>query len=148
MSWSAWAELRLRHPDIWVHRCHLSEGAGWWCPDERMILVDERLDQRQTRCVLAHELGHVALGHEACHDYGDDAWLAGRIEAAADRWAAARLVSLGCLLDALVAHPDDVDAVCEQLDVTPDVVRTRLAMLDDAELARLAVRLAGQEQAA
>ena len=148
MTWSAWAELRLSHPDIWVHRCRLSEGVGWWCPDERVILVDERLDQRQTRCVLAHELGHVSLRHEACHDYGDDGWLAARLESAADRWAAARLVALDDLLDALVAHPDDVDAVCEHLDVTPDVVRTRLGMLEDAELAVLAARLAGQEQAA
>ncbi|WP_426561080.1 ImmA/IrrE family metallo-endopeptidase [Angustibacter sp. McL0619] len=134
MSWSPWAELRLNHPDVWVHRCRLSEGLGWWCPSERIILVDDRLGPVATRCVVAHEIAHATLGHEACHDYADSTWLAGRLESAADRWAAAMLVTLPALEDALTAYPDDLDSVCEHLHVTADVVRTRLDMVGKAYL--------------
>lgn len=144
VTWSPWAELR-RHPDIWVHRCRLAEGSGWWCPAERVILVDERLDRRQTRCVVAHELGHALLGHEACHDYGDSRWLAQRVETAADDWAARRLVSARALADALAAHRDDLEAVAGQLDVVPPVVRHRLGRLDPAERQLVVARAGAAE---
>lgn len=137
--WSPWAELH-RHPDIWVHRCRLDEGTGWWCPDERVVLIDDRLDRRQARCVLAHELAHALLGHRACHDYGDSDWLAQRVEAAADDWAARRLLPLPALVDALAMHPDDLEAVAAQLDVVADVVRLRLRALAPTERAALVRR--------
>ena len=147
MTWSPWAELR-RHPDIWVHRCRLAEGLGWWCPDERVILVDDRLDDRETRCVVAHELAHAVLGHRGCPEFGDREWLARRLEADADRWAACRLVPLVALGDALVTHPDDEEAVAVQLGVTTDVLRTRLVELDPAERRQLRARGAAVETAA
>jgi hypothetical protein len=140
VSWSPWAELRDHLPDVWVHRCRLSEGLGWWCPSERVILVDDRLGVLAARCVVAHEIAHATLRHEACHDFGDSGWLAQRLESAADQWAAERLVTLPALADALAAYPDDLSSVGEHLHVTRDVVRTRLAMLtpgDRAQLARL-----------
>ena len=121
--WSPWGEL-ARHPDIWVHRCLLDEGRGWWCPDERVILLDERLDRRTARCVLAHELGHALLGHSGAPPYGDARWLATRQEEQADRWAARRLVRPPDLAAALAAHPDDPAAVAAELHVTVDVVAT------------------------
>jgi Zn-dependent peptidase ImmA (M78 family) len=147
MTWSPWAELR-RHPDIWVHRCRLAEGLGWWCPDERMILVDDRLDDRATRCVVAHELAHAVLGHRGCPEFGDDEWFARRLEGEADRWAARRLVPLDDLAEVLAVHPDDEEAAAGQLGVTVDVLRTRLAALDADEREHLARRGAAREPAA
>lgn len=147
VRWSPWAELR-RYPDIWVHRCRLSEGLGWWCPGERMILVDERLDGCQTRCVVAHELGHAVLGHGWSPDFADVDWLARRQERQADQWAARRLVTVDALAEALVAHPDDRAAAACFLDVTVDVLADRLAAVDDAERAVIRARCAALESAA
>jgi Zn-dependent peptidase ImmA (M78 family) len=148
VTWSPWAELRVHHPDVWVHRCRLSEGLGWWCPGERMILVDDRLGLLATRCVVAHEIAHATLGHEACHDFGDSGWLARRLESAADRWAAARLVPLPALALALASYPDDLVSVCDDLHVTADVVRTRLDMLSERDRARLTRRWTEQPRVA
>jgi Zn-dependent peptidase ImmA (M78 family) len=123
--WSPWAEL-ARRPDILVHRCRLDEGRGWWCPDERVILLDDRLDRRAARCVLAHELGHVVLGHTGLPDVTGADHLAARIEGAADRWAARRLLPAAELRRALALYPDDEAAAAAELDVTADVLRLRL----------------------
>ncbi|HET8615479.1 MAG TPA: ImmA/IrrE family metallo-endopeptidase [Actinomycetales bacterium] len=125
LRWSPWAEL-ARHPDIWVHRCMLHEGRGWWCPDERVILLDVRLDRRTARCVLAHELGHALLGHTGAPPFGDVGWLARRQEAEADRWAAQRLLDAADVAAALAAHPDDAEQAALELDVTTAVLRTWL----------------------
>lgn len=124
--WSPWAEL-ARRPDIWVHRCRLDEGRGWWCPGERVILLDDRLDRRESRCVLAHELGHVALGHTGLPDVAGADRLSARAEAAADLWSARRLVPARDLRRAVALYPDDEAAVAAELDVTPEVLRLRLA---------------------
>jgi len=147
MTWSPWAELR-RHPDIWVHRCRLTEALGWWCPDERVILVDDRLDDRATRCVVAHELAHAVLGHRGGPQLGDHEWFARRLEADADRWAARRLVSVEALGDALAEHPDDEEAAAAQLSVTAEVLRVRLAALEPAERQHLRRRAATVDAAA
>lgn len=146
-GWSPWRELRA-HPDIWVHRCQLDEGRGWWCPAERVILLDERLGAREARCVLAHELGHAVLGHEGCRDYAHSQWLARRMEVAADRWAAVRLVSLEQLARAVAAAPQDVEQVAAQTDVTVDVLQNRLTALSSAEATMLAEVAAGTGRAA
>jgi Zn-dependent peptidase ImmA (M78 family) len=130
VEWSPDHELRRFHPDVLVHRCRLDEGEAWWCPAERVILIDERLSPREELCALAHEVGHARLGHVGCHEYADQEWLAQRIELAADRWAAERLVSFDRLRAALAAYPDDLAAVSDQLGVTDEVLATRLQMLD------------------
>jgi Zn-dependent peptidase ImmA (M78 family) len=146
--WSPWTELRA-HPDIWVHRCRLEEGHGWWCPSDRVILLDERLDRRHARCVLAHELGHAVLEHTGCPAaYADRRWLAGRLEAQADRWSARRLVTLPELADVLAERPADLHAAAAALDVTPAVLRCRLDGLDRRERSALRARLSRREDAA
>jgi Zn-dependent peptidase ImmA (M78 family) len=146
--WSPWAELRA-HPDIWVHRCRLEEGQGWWCPADRVILLDQRLDRRAARCVLAHELGHALLDHAGCPAaFGDRRWLAGRLEAEADRWSARRLVALPALAEVLAERPADVQAAAAALDVTPAVLRCRLDGLDAGERSALRVRLGRRDHAA
>jgi Zn-dependent peptidase ImmA (M78 family) len=148
MRWSPWAELRA-HPDIWVHRCALDEGAGWWCPQDRVILLDERLDRRSARCVLAHELGHALLGHTGClPGYGARRWLAARIERQADRWAADRLVSVADLAEVLAERPPNVEAAAVALDVTARVLRCRLDALHPDERSALRNRLARCDDAA
>jgi Zn-dependent peptidase ImmA (M78 family) len=104
----------------------LDEGRGWWCPDERVILLDDRLDRRTARCVLAHELGHALLGHTGAPPFGDVGWLARRQEAQADRWAADRLLDHADVVAVLAAYPDDVDQAALELDVTTGVLRTWL----------------------
>lgn len=124
--WSPWAELG-RRPDIWLHRCRLDEGRGWWCPEERVILLDERLDRRAARCVLAHELGHVVLGHTGLPDVAGADRISARAEHAADLWAARRLLPAAELRRAVALYPDDAAAAACELDVTADVLRLRLA---------------------
>ena len=147
VRWSPWAELRA-HPDVLVHRCRLDEGDGWWCPQERVILLDERLDRREARCVLAHELAHALLGHAGCPPgYAERGWLARRQEAQADRWAARRLLALPQLADVL-AERLDVEAAAAALDVTAGVLRCRLDGLDPGERSALRTRLRRREDAA
>ncbi|WP_200942131.1 ImmA/IrrE family metallo-endopeptidase [Angustibacter sp. Root456] len=124
-AWSPWAEL-ARRPDILLHRCRLDEGRGWWCPDERVILLDDRLDRRAARCVLAHELGHVVLGHTGLPDVTGADRLSARAEVAADQWAARRLVPRPELRRALALYPDDEAAAAAELDVTAEMLRVRL----------------------
>jgi Zn-dependent peptidase ImmA (M78 family) len=128
MGWSPWREL-AEHPDILVHRCRLDEGLGWWCPTDRVILLEERLDPVSARCVLAHELGHAVLGHEACHHFGDSRWLAQRIEAAADDWAGLRLVPVAELVRAAAACAGEPRETAHHLEVTPAVLSRRLGRL-------------------
>lgn len=146
--WSPWAELRA-HPEIWVHRSRLREGSGWWCPQDRVILLDDRLDRRRARCVLAHELAHALLGHAGCPPaFAGRRWLAGRLEAQADRWAARRLVALGDLAAVLAEGPADAETVAAELDVTAEVLRCRLAGLEPAERSLLGAGLGRREPAA
>ncbi len=140
MGWSPWRQL-AEHPDILLHRCRLDEGLGWWCPADRVILLDDRLDPVPARCVLAHELAHAVLDHAACHDFGDSRWLAQRIEAAADDWAGLRLLPINDLVDAAAACAGDPRAVAELLEVTPAVLSRRLRRLRADE--RQALQAAG-----
>jgi hypothetical protein len=145
--WSPWGEL-ARHPDIWVHRCLLDEGRGWWCPAERVILLDARLDRRTARCVLAHELAHALSGHSGSPPFGDVGWLAARQEAQADRWAARRLLDASAVARALAVHPLDLDAAALELDVTTPVLVTWLRHLTPGDRATLGCRLDAIEAAA
>ncbi|MGL4172634.1 MAG: ImmA/IrrE family metallo-endopeptidase [Actinomycetota bacterium] len=135
--WSPWVEL-AEHPRILVHRCRLREGAGWWCPTDEVILLDDRLDSVTARCVLAHELGHALLRHEACPEYGDSSWLAVRLETAANTWADRRLVSLADLASACKITRGEPMALAAELDVTPEVLRRRLLSLAPTERLALA----------
>lgn len=139
VAWSPWRELR-EHPDILVHRCRLDEGLGWWCPTDRVILLDDRLEAVPARCVLAHELGHAMLDHEACHEFADRRWFAQRLEAAADDWAGQRLLALSDLVEAAAACGGDPAAAAVHLEVTAPVLARRLQRLTPAERQALADR--------
>jgi Zn-dependent peptidase ImmA (M78 family) len=99
--------------------------------------------------VLAHELGHAVLEHAGCPAaYGDRRWLAGRLEAQADRWSARRLVDLPALAAVLLERPADLEAAAAALDVTSAVLRCRLDGLDAGERSALQARLSRREDAA
>ncbi len=63
--------------------------------------------------------------------------LAQRVEAAADAWAATRLVPLDALARALAVHPDDAEAAAAELDVTAQVLHDRVGRLGPRERALL-----------
>ncbi len=39
---------------------------GIWCSQYRSVVIDSTLSDIQYRCVLTHELAHIALGHSGC----------------------------------------------------------------------------------
>ncbi|PPG38638.1 ImmA/IrrE family metallo-endopeptidase [Rathayibacter sp. AY2B5] len=70
---------------------------GLWLPDERVIILKRGLRAWHERQTLAHELGHVCLGH---------AETTPRIERLADRWAARKLIAPDHLADVARMSPD------------------------------------------
>ncbi|WP_342341596.1 ImmA/IrrE family metallo-endopeptidase [Corynebacterium mastitidis] len=64
---------------------HTGGPKGMWIPSRRAISLRHGLDEIQSRCTLAHELGHAYYNHPGGHDP--------KHEAAADRRAAWLLVS-------------------------------------------------------
>jgi hypothetical protein len=60
--WNPWAALRATSIDLWF--APLADERGRWTrgPNGDEILLDERLDRRSRREVLAHELVHAERG--------------------------------------------------------------------------------------
>ncbi len=142
MTWSPWQEA-AQYPEIMIHRCSLDEGAGWWSPAYRVILLEESLDPITERCVLAHELGHALLGHCGVDSQlPQQRFFAYRIEAAADSWADERLISAPDLFAAMAAYRGDLALVAAQLEVTAAVLDRRLHRLPQAAREVMARRMA------
>lgn len=142
-----WVDLGSRaHLAFAVTR--LPVGEGWYLPDVPGIVLDDRLDRVQRRCVLAHELAHVDLGHHqvAGNGPGTDR-LARRNERAADVLAAKRLVSIAQLVLVLPGASGQTE-VAELLEVTPHLLEVRLEHLEPAERLRLAGLFTHQVSAA
>lgn len=132
-----WADL-ARRPDIVCRTCALPGVDGLWFADLRAIALDERLDRIGRRSALAHELVHVDHGDtQIAHVGPDGPRQARRQESRADREAARRLVDVDALGRALAAHPHDLAAVAEQLDVTVHLVVCRIENLHPAEQGQL-----------
>lgn len=122
--WQVLADL----PDVVVGWQHLPSGAGWWVPEERVILLDKRLTRVEARCTLAHELIHVLDGHEACHDPRGDR----RQERDADDAAARWLIDVRALSDAVLwsRHPSEL---AFELNVDLRTLKVRLDTLTEEE---------------
>ncbi|MGL5828860.1 MAG: ImmA/IrrE family metallo-endopeptidase [Angustibacter sp.] len=145
MAWSPWQEA-AQYPEIMIHRCSLDEGSGWWSPAYQVILLEESLDPITERCVLAHELGHALLGHSGVDpETPHQRFFAYRIEAAADSWAAERLINSAELVEAMALHRGDLGLVAASLEVTPAVLEQRLQRLPAADRELIAARLAQAE---
>lgn len=133
MGYDPWRHLAdMRHVTFGVRR--LPHGHGWWLRDIPGIVIDDRLGRVRRRCVIAHELVHAEHDDPNCTSHGPDGPRIARwIERRADRTAAARLIPLAALADALTWAPLCPHQVAEHLDVTVDVLRARLAELTDDE---------------
>jgi hypothetical protein len=129
-----WEDLGRRdHLAFAVTR--LPVGDGWYFSDVPGIVLDDRLGRVERRCVLAHELAHIDLGHhEQLAGTGPGtARLARRNEVAADRLAAVRLTPLWELVQCF-RFTQDVDEAASHLDVTTRLLSVRLRSLSPAEL--------------
>lgn len=108
----------LRHAadlGVTVHIAHLPDGyLGGWYPEEQRIYLGIGLTPCETRCVLAHELGHVYYGHTCDDD---------RAETQADVYAARLLIDPAAYARAERLTSTDVD-LAEELGVTLDVLHT------------------------
>jgi Zn-dependent peptidase ImmA (M78 family) len=133
--------------DVIVHRDDLEHAQAYWEPEHRVILLDRRLDQRERRSCLAHELAHLELGDVALEAGPDAARQGRRQESAADQLAASRLITLDALADALVWCLG-ADEVAEELHVTPWAVTARLRSLDEDEKAYIEGRIAAKGEVA
>ena len=88
---------------------------------ERLIILRPGLSRVEERCTLTHELVHLHYGHRA-HQ-----------EARAERHVrdvTARLLIPVTLLEDGLAWTQDVHELAEHLEVTPQVLRDRLAHAD------------------
>lgn len=94
----------------------LRAGNGLWIPEIRTIFLQRRLRAIHERSVLAHELGHVLLGHRESTP---------KNEIQADRWAARRLVDPQ-ELRAAAATTHDIGQWCHELNVSADILERYL----------------------
>jgi Zn-dependent peptidase ImmA (M78 family) len=135
-SYCPWRDLRKRS-DLTFAVMRLPLGDGWYLPDVPGIVLDERLDRIARRCVLAHELAHVDLGHSQVAGQGAGTGrLARRNESEADLLAARRLLPVSAL-EHWLPYAASRGEAAELLDVTAQMLEVRLERLDPAERARL-----------
>lgn len=151
MIYDPWCDLRDRtHLTLAITR--LPIGDAWYLADVPGIALDDRLTRVERRCVLAHELAHIDLGHMdqaatgLCWDLGTSR-IARRRELDADKVAARRLILTRRLAGALCEH-DDPWSVADGLDVTEHILKVRLAHLHPAERGYITRKLAMREAAA
>ncbi|WP_426574089.1 ImmA/IrrE family metallo-endopeptidase [Aquihabitans sp. McL0605] len=60
--WNPWASLRTTRVELWFAPLHGERGRWTRRPEGDEILLEETLDRRSRREVLAHELVHVERG--------------------------------------------------------------------------------------
>jgi len=102
------AELGVRV----IHR-ELTAGTGLWVPDLNTVFIQERMRVVHDRSTLAHELGHVDLGHR------DDR---PKHEVMADRYAADHMVDPEHLVDLMRWSPDP-SRWAHEMGVTTRLIR-------------------------
>ena len=99
-----------------VHAGRLRDGLqGAWCVQYGLILIDDRLDAMQRRCVLAHEISHARHHDSGCMA---DRW----VEQRADREASALLIDPLEFAFAEQLYEGNVVGMAHELDVLPWVV--------------------------
>ncbi len=146
MTYDPWQTL-LDNPDITMAVTRLPAGRAWWLPEERGIVLDDRLSQAERRCALEHELQHAAAGDVCCRIGPDGGRQDRRRERRTDERSAARLITLDELADALVwcLGPEEL---AEHLHVDQRTVRARIRGLDDEDKTYIERRIAAREGAA
>jgi Zn-dependent peptidase ImmA (M78 family) len=105
--------VHAEHLGIEVVVRRLRTAHGRWFPEHNQILISDRLRVREQRLVLAHEIGHAALGHI------DDR---PKHENQADRFAAQNLICPAELAD-LYEWCRDERRIVAELGVTTRLFR-------------------------
>lgn len=98
---------------------------GVYSHEHRLILMDSRLNCRQQRCVLAHELVHAWFGDEWC-----DGLFGGKAEARTRRIAARLLIGVDDYRMAEAAYNGMEYPMAESLDVTVQVLEDYRSLLE------------------
>jgi len=143
-----WVDLEQRGDIEYIEDDGLPRGNGWWVRWLRLVVVRADLHPTHKRCVVAHELVHADHDDVQLAGRGPDGHRLGRRqEARADREAARKLIRIDDLVAALTAHADPTN-VAHELDVTGDVLRTRLEHLTADERVAVCTVLADIEHAA
>lgn len=143
MTYSPWAAVGAM-PDVLVHHCDLGDDTeAWWCPDDRVVLLHQRLGQAAQRSRLTHELVHLERGDSP----GPTDWHDRHIERVVEAEASRRLITLDHLAECL-AWCLDTDELAELLWVDEQSVRARLDNLTKDERAYIEARIARKEESA
>ncbi|WP_102157810.1 ImmA/IrrE family metallo-endopeptidase [Zhihengliuella halotolerans] len=90
------------------------------CTDGETIWMDPRLNRRERRCALMHELVHIRMGHRGAQS-PDIEWTVRQL-------AAEALVPMRPL-KAILEIDRDLNGLCDHFDVTESVLRDRLGAL-------------------
>lgn len=90
-------------------------GASIYMPDKQWLIVyDDTLPIDEARMVIAHELGHILLGHE--YKYGDSRFPGGKSKLKSEREAdmfAVRILAPACILhEARLLDGDKIAEAC------------------------------------
>jgi len=84
----------------------------------RTISIRRDLGPINRRCTIAHELGHLALGHNPAAT----GWCQLRQEREAETWAARLLITPDKYREAESAHGPHAGAIASELEVTTHLV--------------------------
>lgn len=140
--WHPWRHLAVHHPHVVVEfHDDLPDGLlGYTDLAGGRIVLARDLSQRERRCTLTHELGHLQRGLVP-----DDDHLEAREHRDIDSAAARLLVTLEDLVHALLwsTHPEEV---ADELWVDTLTLQARLADLTHQEREAIASRLADAPQ--
>lgn len=113
-------ELAHRIPGLTVSITRLPDRL-YGATDGRTIYLDDRLTEREMRCVLTHELVHLDAGHETCQPPA--------VERAV-RHRTADLLIPADLLGVTLQWTTCPHEAAEELQVTVPVLRDRVEMSD------------------
>lgn len=90
-------------------------GASIYMPDKQWLIVyDDTLPIDEARMVVAHELGHILLGHE--YKYGNSRFTSGKSKLKSEREAdmfAVRILAPACILhETKIFHSEKIAEAC------------------------------------
>lgn len=119
-----WRQFRTHHPRVLLRITRLPRGISART-NGIVVEIDDRLNQVERRCAIAHELEHLrrGIGFGGCTPAE---------EASIDRAVARILISTVALLE-VAAWSTSVSEMADGLAVTEDVLTVRLDDLDEAE---------------
>jgi hypothetical protein len=114
-------EITLDRLGIAVVRIWLRDTWAAWSASNRTVVLASGLTRIQERCVLAHEVEHIAGGDFDCSNRR----LSIRQERRADIGAARRLIAISDLAE-IAQWADDVSTAALELNVTERMLQVRL----------------------